>query len=88
MVDFILTIIWIALLTLYIIVSWKDAKSNNDVKREITEMNKLLLEQNAQLSEHNKALKTLIIRVCGKSVRERKGADENEKNTDTVQESV
>jgi hypothetical protein len=33
MVDFILSIIWIVILALYIVVSWKDAKSNNDVKK-------------------------------------------------------
>ena len=39
MVDVILAIIWIAILALYIVVSWKDAKSNNEVKKEITQMN-------------------------------------------------
>lgn len=77
MTDAILAIIWIVLLTLYIIVAWKDAKSNNDVKKEIVQMNNLLLEQ-------NKSLRTLITRVCSKSVRERKEGNENEKNSDTV----
>lgn len=49
MVDVILAIIWIAILALYIVVGWKDAKSNNEVKKEITQMNELLLEQNSQL---------------------------------------
>lgn len=39
MVDVILAIIWIAILVLYIVVGWKDAKSNNEVKKEITQMN-------------------------------------------------
>lgn len=39
MVDVILAIIWIAILALYIVVGWKDAKSNNEVKKEITQMN-------------------------------------------------
>lgn len=77
MTDFILAVIWIVLLILYIIVGWKDAKSNNDVKKEIVQMNNLLLEQ-------NKSLRMLITRVCGKSVRAHKEDDENEKNTDTV----
>ena len=56
MVDVILAIIWIAILVLYIVVGWKDAKSNNEVKKEITQMNELLLEQNSQLKEQNKHL--------------------------------
>ena len=32
MLDIILAIIWIAILVLYIVVGWKDAKSNNEVK--------------------------------------------------------
>ena len=55
-VDVILAIIWIAILVLYIVVGWKDAKSNNEVKKEITQMNELLLEQNSQLKEQNKHL--------------------------------
>lgn len=52
MVDVILAIIWIAILALYIVVGWKDAKSNNEVKKEITQMNELLLEQiSAQRTE-------------------------------------
>lgn len=39
MVDVILAIIWIAILVLYIVVGWKDARSNNEVKKEITQMN-------------------------------------------------
>lgn len=45
MVDVILAIIWIAILVLYIVVGWKDAKSNNEVKKEITQMNELLLDR-------------------------------------------
>ena len=37
MLDIILAIIWIAILVLYIVVGWKDAKSNNEVKKEITQ---------------------------------------------------
>lgn len=75
MVDFILSIIWIVILALYSVVSWKDAKSNNDVKKEITQMNELLLEQNSQLKEQNKHLNMVILSVCSKSVRDRKNAE-------------
>ena len=69
MVDIILAIIWIAILVLYIVVGWKDAKSNNEVKKEITQMNELLLEQNSQLN-------MVILSVCSKSVRDRKDQEE------------
>ena len=72
MVDVILAIIWIAILVLYIVVGWKDAKSNNEVKKEITQMNELLLKQNSQLKEQNKHLNMVILSVCSKSVRDRK----------------
>lgn len=76
MVDVILTIIWIAILVLYIVVGWRDAKSNNEVKKEITQMNELLLEQNSQLKEQNKHLS-----VCSKSVRDRKDQEEKREKT-------
>lgn len=76
MVDVILAIIWIAILALYIVVGWKDAKSNNEVKKEITQMNELLLEQNSKLKEQNKHLNMVILSVCSKSVRDRKDQEE------------
>lgn len=75
MLDIILAIIWIAILVLYIVVGWKDAKSNNEVKKEITQMNELLLEQNSQLKEQNKHLNMVILSVCSKSVRDRKNTE-------------
>ena len=45
MKDLIFALIWFVVLGIYIFVSWKDAKSNNDVKKEITQMNELLLKQ-------------------------------------------
>lgn len=76
MVDVILAIIWIAILALYIVVGWKDAKSNNEVKKEITQMNELLLEQ-------NKHLNMVILSVCSKSVRDRKDQEgKHEKATE------
>ena len=72
MVDVILAIIWIAILVLYIVVGWKDAKSNNEVKKEITQMNELLLEQNSQLKEQNKHLNMVILFF---ELRDRKNAE-------------
>lgn len=75
MKDLIFALIWFVVLGIYIFVSWKDAKSNNDVKKEITQMNELLLEQNTQLKEQNKHLNMVILSVCSKSVRDRKNAE-------------
>lgn len=72
MKDLIFALIWFVVLGIYIFVSWKDAKSNNDVKKEITQMNELLLEQNAQLRKQNNHLNMVILSVCSKSVRDRK----------------
>lgn len=76
MKDLIFAIIWFVVLGIYIFVSWKDTKSNNDVKREITQMNELLLEQNTQLRKQNDHLNMVIISVCSKSVRDRKDQEE------------
>ena len=91
MKDLIFALIWFVVLGIYIFVSWKDAKSNNDVKKEITQMNELLLEQNYQLKEQNKHLNMVILSVCSKSVRDRKDQEEKrEKATerDTPESSV
>lgn len=69
MKDLIFALIWLVVLGIYIFVSWKDAKSNNEVKKEITQMNELLLEQ-------NKHLNMVILSVCSKSVRDRKDQEE------------
>ena len=76
MKDLIFALIWFVVLGIYIFVSWKDAKSNNDVKKEITQMNKLLLEQNTQLRKQNDHLNMVILSVCSKSVRDRKEQEE------------
>lgn len=71
MKDLIFALIWFVVLGIYIFVSWKDAKSNNDVKKDITQMNELLLEQNTQLRKQNDHLNMVIVSVCSKSVRDR-----------------
>jgi hypothetical protein len=75
MKDLIFALIWFVVLGIYIFVGWKYAKSNNEVKKEITQMNELLLEQNSQLKEQNKYLNMVILSVCSKSVRDRKNAE-------------
>ena len=76
MKDLIFALIWFVVLGIYIFVSWKEAKSNNDVKKEITQMNELLLEQNTQLRKQNDHLNMVILSVCSKSVRDRKDQEE------------
>lgn len=86
MVDVILAIIWIAIMALYIVVGWKDAKSNNEVKKEITQMNELLLEQNSQLRKQNDHLNMVILSVCSKSVRDRQQKKDGKTNDETEKE--
>lgn len=86
MLDIILAIIWIAILVLYIVVGWKDAKSNNEVKKEITQMNELLLEQNTQLRKQNDHLNMVILSVCSKSVRDRQQKKDGKTNDETEKE--
>lgn len=93
MKDLIFALIWFVVLGIYIFVSWKDAKSNNDVKKEITQMNELLLEQNTQLLEQNTQLRKqndhlnmVILSVCSKSVRDRQQKKDGKTNDETEKE--
>ena len=93
MKDLIFALIWFVVLGIYIFVSWKDAKSNNDVKKEITQMNELLLEQNTQLRKQNDHLNMVILSVCSKSVRDRQQKKDGkttlaEKTTEKVTRSI
>lgn len=83
MKDLIFALIWFVVLGIYIFVSWKDAKSNNDVKKEITQMNELLLEQNTQLRKQNDHLNMVILSVCSKSVRDRQQKKDGKTNDET-----
>lgn len=83
MKDLIFALIWFVVLGIYIFVSWKDAKSNNDVKKEITQMNELLLEQNTQLRKQNDHLNMVILSVCSKSVRDRQQKKYGKTNDET-----
>lgn len=86
MKDLIFALIWFVVLGIYIFVSWKDAKSNNDVKKEITQMNELLLEQNTQLRKQNDHLNMVILSVCSKSVRDRQQKKDCKTNDETEKE--
>lgn len=86
MKDLIFALIWFVVLGIYIFVSWKDAKSNNDVKKEITQMNELLLEQNTQLRKQNDHLNMVILIVCSKSVRDRQQKKDGKTNDETEKE--
>ena len=52
-----------------------DTQIDKSYKKEITQMNELLLEQNSQLKEQNKHLNMVILSVWSKSVRDRKNAE-------------
>ena len=86
MKDLIFALIWFVVLGIYIFVSWKDAMSNNDVKKEITQMNELLLEQNTQLRKQNDHLNMVILSVCSKSVRDRQQKKDGKTNDETEKE--
>ena len=86
MKDLIFALIWFVVLGIYIFVSWKDAKSNNDVKKEITQMNELLLEQNTQLRKQNDHLNMVILSVCSMSVRDRQQKKDGKTNDETEKE--
>jgi hypothetical protein len=73
------TLIWIVLLVTYIVISWQDTKSNRECRRAVDEMNALLLEQNKELIKANENLGIVIVRVCSKSVRDRKEASGDDK---------
>lgn len=63
---------WLGLLFMDLIANIILARSNHKVKKELVRQNQLIIEQNDKIN-------TVIIRVCSKSVRDRKAAEE-EKN--------
>ena len=65
---------WYGLLLMDLIVNIILAMSNRKVKKELLRQNQLIIEQNDKIN-------TVIIRVCSKSVRDRKAA-KNEENKD------
>jgi hypothetical protein len=74
------TLIWIIFIVAYIISALRDAKANRDCRKEVVKMNTLLLEQNEELIKANENLKTVIVRVCSKSVRDRKESEKEKEN--------
>lgn len=61
-------------------------EGNNNVKKEITQMNELLLEQNTQLRKQNDHLNMVILSVCSKSVRDRQQKKDGKTNDETEKE--
>lgn len=55
-------------------------------KKEITQMNELLLEQNTQLRKQNDHLNMVILSVCSKSVRDRQQKKDGKTNDETEKE--
>lgn len=66
---------WIGLLLLNLIVAIIGAILESKVRKEIIRQNQIIMEQ-------NRNLRTVIARVCSKSVRDRK--DENKSKDETV----
>ncbi len=72
-------LLWFGLLIADLIANIIQTRSNQKVKKEIVEQNQLVREQNDMILKQNGRLATVIVRVCSKSVRDRKAAEE-EKN--------
>lgn len=62
---------WFGLLIMDIIANVIAARQSSKVKKELLHQNQLIMEQNDKIN-------TVIIRVCSKSVRERKAAKEED----------
>jgi len=69
---------WYGLLIMDMVANIILARSNHKVKKELMRQNQLIIEQNDKIN-------TVIIRVCSKSVRDRKAAEE-EKNKEERKE--
>lgn len=72
-------LLWFGLLIADLIANIIKTRSNQKVKKAIVEQNQLVREQNDMILKQNGQLATVIVRVCSKSVRDRKAAEE-EKN--------
>ena len=72
-------LLWFGLLIADLIANIIQTRSNQKVKKAIVEQNQLVREQNDMIIKQNGRLATVIVRVCSKSVRDRKAAEE-EKN--------
>lgn len=72
-------LLWFGLLIADLIANIIKTRSNQKVKKAIVEQNQLVHEQNDMILKQNGQLATVIVRVCSKSVRDRKAAEE-EKN--------
>lgn len=62
---------WYGLLIMDLTANIILARSNHKVKKELVKQNQLIIEQNDKIN-------TVIIRVCSKSVRDRKAAEKEE----------
>lgn len=72
-------VFWLSLLFLNIIACIIQAIAEIKARKELIKQNQLVREQNDMILKQNGRLATVIVRVCSKSVRDRKAAEE-EKN--------
>lgn len=70
---------WFSLLLLNIIACIIQTIAEIKARKELIKQNQLVREQNDMILKQNGRLATVIVRVCSKSVRDRKAAEE-EKN--------
>lgn len=68
---------WFGLLIMDMVANIILARSNHKVKKELMRQNQLIIEQNDKIN-------TVIIRVCSKSVRDRKAANKEESEKTSV----
>ncbi len=66
---------WFGMLLIDVILNIAVGVSNHKVKKELIRQNQLLIEQNDKIN-------TVIIRVCSKSVRDRKGQQTEKLNNE------
>lgn len=74
-------LLWFGLLFINLVCSVIQTKSDSKLRKEIIRQNELIREQNSMILKQNGQLATVIVRVCSKSVRDRKASEgENEAN--------
>lgn len=76
-------VFWFSLLFLNIIACIIQAISEIKARKELIKQNQLVREQNDMILKQNGQLATVIVRVCSKSVRDRKAAEERGKENES-----
>lgn len=79
--------IYLAVMILWLILIIVNSILDILVLKVRNEQNRLIMEQNKRIAEHNKSLSTLIIRVCSKSVRDRRAKADEEAESGNAEET-